>query len=399
MSAILDVIVKAYHLIQFFLFKLWVIIEIFKFGYLNVYLSEEYKIILMMNPLSIFIYGALKAYEVLSRISHDMKWQIKIKNLLKSGRCPKLSKEQVADIKKFYSEKKVQGIKTYWHRFYFGCNGIYSAEYIPENLFYIYMEPKLNNRETASVLMDKNMLEKLIPGFKQPKTVIKNINGFFFNNKGEIITRNTVLEILKRYAAVVIKPSLDTGGGKNVSILTNKDMGKDNLNQLLDVYGKNFIVQQKLKQHELMANLNFSSLNTFRVMTYLRNSEVVILSAIVRMGRNGAVTDNSTTGGVSCGVKPDGTLNAIGYQLSGDKFFATSTGTKFDQIHLPFFEEIRSSVEQFHREMPYFKIISWDLAIDKKGDVVLIEVNLKGQDITFHQLNNGPVLKLLLDEL
>ncbi len=43
MSAILDVIVKAYHLIQFFLFKLWVIIEIFKFGYLNVYLSEEYQ--------------------------------------------------------------------------------------------------------------------------------------------------------------------------------------------------------------------------------------------------------------------------------------------------------------------------------------------------------------------
>ena len=134
-------------------------------------------------------------------------------------------------------------------------------------------------------------------------------------------------------------------------------------------------------------------------MSYLRDSEVVILSTIVRMGREGAITDNSTTGGISCGVQHDGSLNGTGFQLSGEKFDTTSTGIKFEQINLPFVSKIRVTVEKLHYELPYFKLISWDLAVNKEDEVVLIEVNLKGQDITFHQLNNGPALEVLLDEI
>ena len=49
--------------------------------------------------------------------------------------------------------------------------------------------------------------------------------------------------------------------------------------------------------------------------------------------------------------------------------------------------------------MPYFRIISWDIAIDKNGNFILIEYNIKGQDINFHQLNNGPVFNKLLMSL
>ena len=34
---------------------------------------------------------------------------------------------------------------------------------------------------------------------------------------------------------------------------------------------------------------------------------------------------------------------------------------------------------------------SWDLAIDKNGEPVLIEVNLMYQGIGFLQINNGPL--------
>lgn len=36
-------------------------------------------------------------------------------------------------------------------------------------------------------------------------------------------------------------------------------------------------------------------------------------------------------------------------------------------------------------------MVSWDIAIDKDGDPVLIEANMRKGGINFHQFNNGPM--------
>ena len=41
--------------------------------------------------------------------------------------------------------------------------------------------------------------------------------------------------------------------------------------------------------------------------------------------------------------------------------------------------------------MPYFRLISWDFAVDQKEEPVLIEANFKYGGVDFHQLNNGPL--------
>jgi len=145
-----------------------------------------------------------------------------------------------------------------------------------------------------------------------------------------------------------------------------------------------------------MSQLNITSLNTFRVLSLLDKEEVHILSTIVRMGRNGAITDNSTGGGISCGVNSEGNLNSIGFTSSGQPFNKNDNGLKFEYIKLPFMEKIKDSVNILHQKIPYFKVVSWDLAIDESSEVMLIEINVWGQDINFHQWNNGPVLERLL---
>ena len=134
-------------------------------------------------------------------------------------------------------------------------------------------------------------------------------------------------------------------------------------------------------------------------MSYMNTKGVKILSTIVRMGRKDTYTDNSTSGGISCGVGKDGRLNTTGFQLSGDLFTSTDDGRKFDTIILPFMDEIEVTVKKLHEKAPHFKIISWDLAINSNEEIVLIEYNIKGQDINFHQLNNGPVLSEILEIL
>ena len=332
-----------------------------------------------------------------------MRLRGKVKKLIKTKSAKKLSTDQRKQIKSYFKSNGLNHVSDQWHRFYSFCNGLFSAEYIPEDLFYLEIEPALNRQQFIEALADKNLLETLFQNVKQPESLIKNMNGHYYN-LGELITEDEAVKVCKTNLKMIIKPTLDTGGGKNV-ILFEYSKGITNyknfsIKELFDSYNKDFIVQKVVEQHPLTAQLNASSVNTFRVMSYLSGTKVEVLSIIVRIGKEGAVIDNSTAGGLSCGVAKNGFFNAIGFQnKTGNSFETTDSGLQFKEIELPFIDKIFSVVNALHKKAPYFRLISWDLAVDKMGEVVLIEYNIQGQDINIHQLNNGPVLYPLLREI
>ncbi len=237
---------------------------------------------------------------------------------------------------------------------------------------------------------------------KQPESLVKNINGFYYNNN-ELITEDEAVRVCSVDQKMIIKPTLDTQGGKNVVLFKcingKSDYNDMGIKQLFGLYGKDFIVQKAVNQHPQMAMLNTSSLNTFRIMSYLKDNSVDVLSIVVRMGKEGSITDNNTGGGFCCGVKADGSLNEISHQgNTGERYEATDQGIPFKELKLPFVDKLDDVVRKLHKKAPYFKLISWDLAIDSTEEVVLIEYNIHGQDINIHQLNNGPVLSPILKE-
>ena len=331
----------------------------------------------------------------------SFKLKMKIKGLLKAKPRRKLTVAQKKEIRLFYKKHNIENVSTKWHEFYSSCNGNFAVGYVPENLFYVKIESALNATSFLPALADKNLIDKLFTNIKQPETVIKNSNGFFFH-RGKLITFDKAVEYCSISEKMIIKPSIDSWGGKNVLLFSGPNNG-DSSNQtsiagMFRKYKKNFIVQRLVEQHPEMSRLNSTSLNTLRVMTFLKETEITILSMVVRIGRKGAFTDNATTGGLPCGVNFDGKLNEIGIDLSGRPFTMTDSGIKFKDVQLPFMEKIKKAVKTLHASMPYFRIISWDLAVDVQGDILLIEHNDLGQDINFHQLNNGPVLAPLIEE-
>ncbi|EAR01093.1 sugar-transfer associated ATP-grasp domain-containing protein [Maribacter sp. HTCC2170] len=334
----------------------------------------------------------------LSKFFYNRILYKKIKKLNNERRSRVLESEQIRRINSVYQKYCKKKISVQWHRFYTSCNHHFGADYIPESLFYTEIEPCLNNKTYIPALSDKNLLDLLFEDVKQPITVVKNINGLF-QSDDKIISIHKAMELCNNVDEMIIKPSVDSGGGKNVRAFTGSNVGIDDgiwIQQLFDGYKKDFIIQERVTQHPLMAQFNTTSLNTFRVCTILDNSEVHLLSTIIRMGRNGTLTDNSSTGGISCGVDSEGNLNPIGFQLSGEEFHQADNGLIFESVQLPFMDKIKSTVINLHQKIPFFRMISWDLAIDDKSDIVLIEINVWGQDINFHQLNNGPVLGKLL---
>lgn len=141
------------------------------------------------------------------------------------------------------------------------------------------------------------------------------------------------------------------------------------------------------------------SLNTLRIVSMRYEDEIKILSGIVRMGNNGSKVDNATTGGLTCGFDENGALNKYATDhLEYQKYkYHPYSNFKFEEANIPNIEKCFELVKAAHEELLYFNIASWDIAIGKDGEPVLIEVNLKFQDINFHQRNNGPLFGELTD--
>lgn len=73
-------------------------------------------------------------------------------------------------------------------------------------------------------------------------------------------------------------------------------------------FGNNFVVQELIHQADVLATLNPSSVNTFRVITYILDDRIHICPIALRLGRSSSDRDNIHYGGVCIGINADGTL-------------------------------------------------------------------------------------------
>lgn len=152
--------------------------------------------------------------------STKIQYRSKIKKLIKNFKSKPLSKKQIKEIRGYYSSVGFKNINTNWHRFYTHFSSEFYKEYIPEDLFYNVIIPNLNMNNIHSGLTDKTLIDRLFHNVKQPQNIIKNINGVYYDVKGNnIIEINEVIKICNLYSKLIIKPSIDSGGGKMLKYL------------------------------------------------------------------------------------------------------------------------------------------------------------------------------------
>ena len=125
-----------------------------------------------------------------------------------------------------------------------------------------------------------------------------------------------------------------------------------------------------------MNQLNETSVNTLRILTYRSGMEILVLYSVVRIGRKGAVIDNQSAGGISTIVGEDGKLGGTAFGgFKGDGVGKTDSGVVLDGFEIPSYHKAVETVKQLHYQLPFFNIIGWDVAIDVEGDPVIIEWN------------------------
>lgn len=186
--------------------------------------------------------------------------------------------------------------------------------------------------------------------------------------------------------------------GHGVRLLNTRTQ-RDALSDLLR-QSDEMLVQAWVLQYPDLAAFHPASVNTLRLMTYLRpTGEALCLSATLRMGAGGSCVDNVSSGGCSCGVRMDGTLQERGCSGDNRLIEAHPEGRAFAGCHVPSFEAALRQTLRLHRTLPQFALLAWDIAIDAEGEPVLIEFNDGNASIDFIQINNGPLFGSYTEEV
>lgn len=314
----------------------------------------------------------------------------------------KLTQNEEKVAQSFFMEHYGKKIPLYWHRMYKNYTGIFDYRYFPEILFSTKLEEVLNPYDVAfplgnkamnpqSIFANTNLLENGVM-VTCPEMICTCCHGIYWNNEGDVIREEDAISILKQYSRLIIKPTIETMGGRGVQLLEFSKMSEEEILKEIKSYHGDFIVQKQVINHPSINKLNPSSINTFRVITFVtENDGVQVAPLSMRIGINGRIVDN---GGVFIAVSEDGDLSNTGYSKKGIKKFTShpDTGIEFAGYHVEGVPKILYAAKKMHSKFPQLGMLSWDLAYNENGEVVIIEVNTTGQSVWFPQMVSGKAI-------
>lgn len=261
--------------------------------------------------------------------------------------------------------------------------------YIPDGYYYRIVDPFFSDVAKSKVIDDKNMYDLYFHDVPQPLTIGRKINDEFLDEEYRLISEETLLNKCEERGRVIIKVSVNSEAGAGIYVWDEKKSNRDELRNII-AKEKNIVVQEFIRQHELLASFCDSCVNTLRLITLLFENEVHVVSAVVIMGGKDAKTNHLHSGGIVCGIKSNGQLLDTAFDGKLNKYETHPNGVAFSSVTIPNYDKCVSLVKKLApRFAGVSKFIGWDLTIDEKGDPLLIEANLNYAGSV--QIAAGPV--------
>ena len=287
--------------------------------------------------------------------------------------------------------------QKFWYDLWYEKDGNLDYRYITEYIWLMKVVPYYNKASFRYAYADKNMQDIYFPQIKQPTIIVKNMNGVFYNKENELITYQDAIEITEQYDEFIIKPSIESGRGTGVAFYKKSKDEKLDIKEIFSAKGKDYIVQQIVQQHEALASIHPNSLNTIRILTFVYEGDFNILASYLRMGTAGKRIDNINQGGLKIQIQEDGSLSEFAINGQFKRFYQHPQGSSFKGVKIPNYDRVIETVKKAHFQLPYFKIVGWDIAIDTDGNPVLVEYNIGGPAV--EQYFGGPIFGDLTEKV
>ena len=264
------------------------------------------------------------------------------------------------------------------------CAIKYNAGYIDYKIAAMY---KLNDDQRKTVItrgisndIVRRMNNKEYWHFFDDKTEFNATFKKWIPRQWMLINEDTdpeALEALYRHRENLLGKPLEGSSGQGIQKYGYEDW-KDGpevfLRKLLsDGIG---ILEEIVVQHEKMASLCPTSVNTCRIATLLGDKQQGIVYAFLRIG-NGKVMDNVDCGGMAARIDlKTGRLLTVGADKQGNTFTKhPMTDTSIIGFTIPYWEEAKAMCMEAASMIPQMRFIAWDVAITPDGPRVKAAFN------------------------
>lgn len=268
--------------------------------------------------------------------------------------------------------------------------------FIPDAPYTTGLLPRLNpinHRENSfgmnTEFSDKNYADLIMSGMIFPKAVVRRIHGQFFDAERRPIAQADALALMKPYGELVFKQTIGGFHGHGIRLVSAAEY-----ESVLLSHGPDYVVQERVRQHETFAYFNPSSVNVLRVTSLCWRGDVYILGGILRAGAPGAFCDHENKDGktyLSIPLAGDGAILPRACDVDYGHVYGDCHGIPI-RGQIPRYEDIKTLVRQEHSRWPHYGLIGWDITVDENDRIVCMEFNTKFPGLTGTQAALGPVL-------
>lgn len=302
-----------------------------------------------------------------------------------------LTKEQKNEIIAYWGLRCPVKSDFMTHEIMLNVKGDFDVRYVPEKIYRLYIDPGLADRKLTWAWVDKNYYERFLPGLTFPHTYVRNANGWFLDHDYNPIAKEEAKRIMVEHLPLIVKPSLVSGEGKNLRLITDEK----SVEEVLLTYPKDYLAQEVIAQCDEFNRMNSHSVAAMRVVTAIVNGKAELMSSMLLTNTTDVIACNRNTapgvGVVLIGIDDDGKLADTGYFENAKPIRTLPNGFTFGGIQIPSYREAIRLALEAHDSVPMLGIIGWDITIDKNNQPVIIEWNLGGIGMYHSQLTMGPL--------
>lgn len=297
-----------------------------------------------------------------------------------------ISRQYSREIRQYWRENYGGSIDLIWHKTFAAVTGVEDVRFIPHNVWWLRVLPFFNSLAMRSAYNDKNLSSNFFTARRAAATIVKRMHGVYYDECNDVLTvEQAAARLMSSDCDIIIKSSqTDDGIGITPASTRGRKLflfgSYTDLASIEKMYRNNFVIQERIVQHPLLAKPHPSSVNTIRILTFRWRETIRVLLAFLRIGTSGRITDNAGTGGICVGIADDGLLNSWGVDQFGNLYEShPTTGYSFrHQEYAPAFSEACREACEYHRKIFHFNLVSWDFAISPYDEPIFVEMNFRG---------------------
>jgi hypothetical protein len=272
-----------------------------------------------------------------------------------------------------------------WLYVYSAVSEGFKEGWIPDNYYGSVVVPKLKG-DYGKVSRLKSLNSAIFSNNSFPD-ILSYSNGVFFDAEYRVLRPDSIKDKLFTDQDRVVFKLNNSSQGKGIFFFDRESFDPSKIYKV-----GNGLFQSFINQHEVFQEFTKESVATLRMTTVVEDDGTISLRACYL--RFGSGTDTHVQSASHIRIPIDlksGTFNNVGFNTDWLEIDRHPTSkVRFQGKFIPAYDDCLKLVTNLHKRVPYTRCVGWDVTVDDKQCVRILEWNAAHNDIKFSEATQGP---------